>query len=177
MHASRQDLHQLVQSMVFTEKDNPSTGSAIMFTPSTIAQVNGRIQICTLRDIPDLPQTKLPESQSLKVATSAIAYVFISSDHSPDGDDLAQRAQASATSLPTLRLHLDDGKRGQGQLLRNILPSALAFVGKHLEEGNSVVIACNSGKDASVGVAVAALQRYFDDNGDYTPSGQQGMRQ
>jgi tRNA A64-2'-O-ribosylphosphate transferase len=172
MQAPRRDLHELVKSLVSNDKGEPSTTSPVLFAPSAIAHVNGRIQICSLQNVPDLPPTQLPGSQLLDDAPSDATYVLIESDRSSDGGSSVQ--SVNANDLSTLRLHLDEGKRGQDQFLRIILPSTLAFIGNHLQEGKCVVIACNSGKDASVGVAVAAIQRYFDDDGHYSSSAQTG---
>jgi tRNA A64-2'-O-ribosylphosphate transferase len=175
MQVSRRELYQLVQSVTSTAKDESTAKSSISFKPSAIAHVNSRIRICALRDMPELPPTQLPGPQSLDDALNDVAYVLIDSDCSSDGGDSVQ--PASDTTLPILCLRLNEGKRGQDQFLRIVLPSTLPFIGKHLQEGKSVVIACSSGKDASVGVAVAAMQRYFNDDGHYSSCAQIGASQ
>ena len=58
------------------------------------------------------------------------------------------------------------GKKGQHSFLRDVLPRAAAFASKHLaSQGVDIVIACEGGKDASIGVAVTLLQLFFDDAG------------
>lgn len=83
-----------------------------------------------------------------------------------------------------LHLFLDSGKKGQHTFLHSVLPQSLDFISYHLapkrpqqgeeeeegsqvDRGRNICIACESGKDASVGVAVAALQILFDEEGRY----------
>lgn len=65
-----------------------------------------------------------------------------------------------------LRLALPAGKRGQHALLHTVLPRATAFTRLHLAAGARVVLACDSGTDASVGAALAALALAFSDSGE-----------
>jgi tRNA A64-2'-O-ribosylphosphate transferase len=57
------------------------------------------------------------------------------------------------------------------------LPRSMAFIRKHLNEGRIVVIACTNGKDASVGVALAAIQTCFDQDGHLSLHNPLGMCQ
>ncbi|KAF8807061.1 initiator tRNA phosphoribosyl transferase [Phlegmacium glaucopus] len=61
------------------------------------------------------------------------------------------------------------GKRGHSQFLRTVLPTAVTFIRDGLAEEKRICIACDSGKDLSVGVALAALQLFFQDNGHLVP--------
>jgi len=61
------------------------------------------------------------------------------------------------------------GKRGQSHFLQSILPTALAFIRDSLAGEKRICIACESGKDLGVGVALAALQLFFQDNGHLVP--------
>ncbi|KAF8828740.1 hypothetical protein HHX47_DHR3000133 [Lentinula edodes] len=47
----------------------------------------------------------------------------------------------------------------------------MEFVQMQLAQGMRVCIACDSGKDLSIGVATAALQKYFDDEGNFVVDG------
>ena len=64
-----------------------------------------------------------------------------------------------------LPLHILPGKSGQYKFLTQILPQSLDFLKHHLVLGEDVAIVCDDGKDISVGVAVAALSLFFDDEG------------
>lgn len=57
------------------------------------------------------------------------------------------------------------GKKGQSHFLQTTLPTATALIRDRLAEGKRICIVCESGKDLSVGVALAALQLFFQDNG------------
>ena len=57
------------------------------------------------------------------------------------------------------------GKKGQSHFLQTTLPTATALIRDRLAEGKRICIVCESGKDLSVGVALAALQLFFQDYG------------
>ncbi|CAK5284403.1 unnamed protein product [Mycena citricolor] len=63
---------------------------------------------------------------------------------------------------------LAPGKKGQLHLLQQVLPQAIAFAKKNLSSGLRLCIACRDGVDTSPGVALAVLQSFFDDQGDFT---------
>jgi tRNA A64-2'-O-ribosylphosphate transferase len=57
------------------------------------------------------------------------------------------------------------GKKGQSHFLQTTLPTATALIRDKLAEGKRICIVCESGKDLSVGVALASLQLFFQDDG------------
>ena len=61
------------------------------------------------------------------------------------------------------------GKKGQSHFLQTILPTATAFIRDSLAEEKRICVACESGKDSSVGVVLAALQLFFQDDGHLVP--------
>jgi tRNA A64-2'-O-ribosylphosphate transferase len=74
-----------------------------------------------------------------------------------------------------LLLTIPDGKRGQMQFLQDALPRSMSFILSHLLRhrgwgGRPLRIYCacdsNSGFDRSVGIALCALQIFFDDAGE-----------
>lgn len=71
-----------------------------------------------------------------------------------------------------IRAH--EGKKGQKQFLSEVLPLSMQFIEKSMENGRHVYVACQSGKDASVGVALAALQRFYGDDAELLPTQQWG---
>lgn len=74
-----------------------------------------------------------------------------------------------------LTLQLPRGKKGQKQFLDAVLPQSMHFIASHLSKGAAVCICCDSGKDTSVGVALTALQMFFDGDGEFqSPRGYTG---
>jgi hypothetical protein len=67
------------------------------------------------------------------------------------------------------------GKKGQHDFLHQILPRALDFVGVQWNGGQDIVIACQDGKDTSIGVALVLLQAFFDDHGSLHRSASFGL--
>ncbi|KAI8822457.1 tRNA A64-2'-O-ribosylphosphate transferase [Fimicolochytrium jonesii] len=63
-----------------------------------------------------------------------------------------------------LFLPIPEGKKGQHALF-SCLPMVLAFVKGPLRERKRVLVHCMQGKDRSVGIALAMLVRYMDDEG------------
>jgi tRNA A64-2'-O-ribosylphosphate transferase len=61
--------------------------------------------------------------------------------------------------------------RSAARNLRTALPAICGFVSHHLktQAGASVLIACESGRDISVAVALALLCRLFDEDGSFRP--------
>ena len=63
------------------------------------------------------------------------------------------------------------------QLLQEVLPKSMVFIETNLSQGRNICIACNSGKDVSVGVSLTALQKFFDEDGNCLVSNEaQGSR-
>ncbi|KAJ2078457.1 tRNA A64-2'-O-ribosylphosphate transferase [Coemansia sp. RSA 988] len=63
-----------------------------------------------------------------------------------------------------LYLSIPEGKRGQIALGKSI-PQALDFLRAYVQRGANVLVHCSQGMDRSVGIALAALVKYFDANG------------
>ncbi|VDC05117.1 unnamed protein product [Peniophora sp. CBMAI 1063] len=152
--AERSEVEALVQAIVSEAQTGVIYGTADhdwtdSLTP--IMKISGRIRLCRLADLPraGLDGALLHDK----------AYFLI----------YASSPEASTTTGPSAHIHrctLAAGKKGQHDLLRSILPQAVTFASRHLTpEGKDVVVACDDAKDASVGVAVALLQLFFDDNG------------
>ena len=86
-----------------------------------------------------------------------VSYAIISSSTPPSSDN----NQAEHI----LRLRMAEGKKEQIHYLQSVLPRCMTWIESRLSKGDSVCICCDSGKDSSVGVALAALQLFFDDTG------------
>lgn len=66
-----------------------------------------------------------------------------------------------------LYLQTPQGKKGQHHFLHSVLPQAIPFILLHLQNMRRVCIACETGTDTSVGVALTALTKFFDDSGEF----------
>ncbi|KAF9494201.1 initiator tRNA phosphoribosyl transferase, partial [Pleurotus eryngii] len=148
----RSDLSDLVESLV----RNPPPSEWNKSPPTAISHLHGRILICALADLQSQSSGGIGHEDDT-------SYILVTAD-SKAQDIEAQPAQPSNGGR-VLYLHVASGKRGQYQFLQDILPRAMGFVGRELKQGRKVCIACETGKDVSVGIALAASQKYFDDDG------------
>ena len=111
-----------------------------------INKVGDRLLIGCLDDVPDI--------------------IDVNKEHSTDFIILASSIQGEPMSN-SRKVHIPviAGKKGQSHFLQTTLPTATALIRERLAEGKRICIVCESGKDLSVGVALAALQLFFQDNG------------
>ncbi|THH18669.1 hypothetical protein EW146_g2336 [Bondarzewia mesenterica] len=136
--------------------------------PTPIDKVSNRLLLCSLSDLPSIHFGAVLRDDG---RTDGPAFLLLlPSTKLKDSMTQATRAtlpdETSSTRLPqVLRLELPSGKRGQHQFLKAILPRAVPFVESHLQNGRNVCVACETGKDASVGVVLAMLQLFFNDDG------------
>ncbi|KAG1772087.1 tRNA A64-2'-O-ribosylphosphate transferase [Suillus occidentalis] len=98
----------------------------------------GRLSICTTHDI--------PSSLDGEFAVIYLTYA----DQAP----------------PAFKDH-PWAKKGQHDFLHSVLPQTIPFILLHLEKMRRVCIACETGTDTSVGVALTALTKFFDDSGEF----------
>ncbi|KAK2004473.1 initiator tRNA phosphoribosyl transferase [Colletotrichum falcatum] len=86
-----------------------------------------------------------------------------------DDDDCAAAAAAGTPAACMIALTQDVASRN----LRQALPDICAFVARHLgaHRGADVVIACESGRDLSIGAALAVYCWCFDQDGGYRVAG------
>ncbi|KAJ1922001.1 tRNA A64-2'-O-ribosylphosphate transferase [Mycoemilia scoparia] len=71
-----------------------------------------------------------------------------------------------------LYLPIPEGKKGQHALGENI-PMALDFARKVLLKNEKVLVHCSQGMDRSVGITLAILTKYFDNDGTFIEDGNQ----
>ena len=135
--------------------------------PTPIVKASSRLLLTSLSDLPTTPPS--PTIRYDTPRPPAFLLIAPLEDHNTSGSPPTQLSHdlPSAAFPPVLKIGLTPGKKGQYQLLKTVLPQAESFVGFHLKRGSDVCIACETGKDASVGVALAMLQRFFDDEGKY----------
>ncbi|CDO77522.1 hypothetical protein BN946_scf184912.g21 [Trametes cinnabarina] len=157
---ARDELPHVVNAIVAAAK-LPRAGGAWKNQPSPISAVRGRLLIAAVPDMPAI----LPKTQPHM--ESSISYVVVSTNPPPteDGD-----AGTTQTQDHILRFRMAEGKKDQLHFLRSVLPESMQFIRTKLAMGNAICVCCDSGKDASVGVALAALQLYFDDEGNLRSS-------
>ncbi|KAF9463576.1 tRNA A64-2'-O-ribosylphosphate transferase [Collybia nuda] len=150
--ADRSQLPHLISSLVTQGNTNGKT------PPSPIAKVGGRLSICAISDLegPQVPGVITPGGHELDMA-----YIFLTSD-----DAGAAGVIFSDSAPPVLQLRVPDGKKGQIHFLQDALPRSVTYIQKYLSDRKHICIACNTGQDMSVGVALTALQKFFDDEGN-----------
>ena len=90
-----------------------------------------------------------------------ISYVILDSNPNPQ----LQTPNLQGDPNSALTLKVLSSKKGEADFRTRILPLALDFIEKCLYDNRPVCIACATGNDLSVGVAVAVLQMFFDDEG------------
>ncbi|KAL4071269.1 tRNA A64-2'-O-ribosylphosphate transferase [Scleroderma yunnanense] len=123
--------------------------------PTPVTHVSGLLSIsstCTL-------QSALPF-----VASSELAVVWLTSS---DPSCLLNANTIDPSRL--LCIQTPEGKKGQHHFLRTVLPRSMPFIEAQLLRGNKVCIACDTGKDTSVGLCVAVLTKHFHEDGSFNP--------
>lgn len=122
--------------------------------PTPVLRASGLLLLGTISDLPS------PLPRSLPDRSDRTAFVILA------GSPSIHEIQAVEKEI-VLLLQISQGKKDQIHFLQSILPRATAFIGKQLSKGLPVCICCENGEDASVGVALAALQLFFDDDGRF----------
>jgi tRNA A64-2'-O-ribosylphosphate transferase len=144
LNASRTDLPQLIASIVASESRAHAQRTA---TP--IAKVHGCVLVCAVSELPPNP----------KDWEQGIGYIVVGADF----------AQTLPDTSSMLRIETWEGKKGQMQFLQDVLPRSTSFIESHLRAGHRVCVACDTGTELSVGIALVALQKFFNDEGELTP--------
>jgi len=153
LSADRAALPSLVQSL--TETTSDSVHAAV---PTPVAQVRGRILVGAISGLP------LPPCSTLHSHSARTAFVIVNATASADSQ---ANESISDKENDCIRMHLPEGKKGQTAFLETVLPRSIQFIGLQLSQGAQVCICCATGKDVSAGIAVAALQLFFDEAGCY----------
>ena len=150
LRANRSELSILVQSLVSSTKTNAlgtPAGVSASFYPIPIHHVRGQLSICAHHNL----------GSSLN-SSGEYAVVYLCS---------SEPAALNDPSRPrVLCIQTPQGKRGQHHFLHTVLPQAMSFIALNLEKAHPVCVACEMGTDLSIGVALAALAKFFDDKGE-----------
>ncbi|EJD40323.1 initiator tRNA phosphoribosyl transferase [Auricularia subglabra TFB-10046 SS5] len=146
LSAARAALPELISSLLSsTPARAPSERAAEPVSP--VRQVGGLLCVASLGAWDSAACSENTAVLRLPCAADA--------EHAAHGEDFAD----SRTILVV------QGKKGQFHFMNTVLPQGCAFARAALVAGKRVCIACEDGKDVSVGLAVAVLQQSFDDAG------------
>ncbi|KAI1791152.1 initiator tRNA phosphoribosyl transferase [Ganoderma leucocontextum] len=129
--------------------------------PTPVTVTSGQLFIGSVADMPSDVADTLPD------ADGPVSFVIVSATAprpQPNGDNAADLEQLSKEEH-VLRLQLAEGKKDQLAFLQVVLPTATRFIKERLARGDAICVCCDTGKDAGVGIALAALQLFFDDRG------------
>ncbi|KAF8962723.1 initiator tRNA phosphoribosyl transferase [Flammula alnicola] len=148
--ADRAQLSKLVTEIVSAQRTFTAANRTLT-PPTSVAKVGGRLLLCALSEVPESSQDTHAREHTVYVILDSVDRKLLSTD--------------SRLYVPVI-----SGKKGQSHFLQTVLPMSLAFIGKHLREGKNVCVACESGKETSVGVVLAALQQFFGDDGSFLSS-------
>ncbi|OCB91042.1 initiator tRNA phosphoribosyl transferase [Sanghuangporus baumii] len=123
--------------------------------PTPIARVKGLLSIAAMKDLPDsVFDTRIAEEMP-------VPCIVIRGYPEASASIPVQHVNPT----PIYDLVLQGDKKAMERAFKSSLPQCLRFIGQYIGEGRRVCIACETGKDLSVGIALAALQAFFDDNG------------
>ncbi|KAF8905037.1 initiator tRNA phosphoribosyl transferase-domain-containing protein [Gymnopilus junonius] len=92
-----------------------------------------------------------------------LAIVYLILAPAPDQSSLPPSTKT------TLYVPVIPGKKGQTDFLQSVLPQSIECIRQHLADNQNICVACESGKDLSVGVILAAIQLFFTDDGKLVP--------
>jgi tRNA A64-2'-O-ribosylphosphate transferase len=158
LKAYRSDLLDVVSSLVRSYVQSGSVNEQCSF-PSPIAKVGGRIMICSISDLSRCSPHLAADAQGTEPALLVIA------DKSNDPSKSLPPHASGYPSSSIICLETPAGKKGQLHFMQSVLPQSMSFIRCHLAKGSTVCIACSSGNDLSVGVALSAIQLFFDEDG------------
>lgn len=155
------DLPDLVRSLVADASHNH--GDAINLNQTVCAtpieHISGRISICNIASLRRPDSLQVPQDIALLCLTPKDPSVLIGT------------AGVVSEASKMLCIQTPDGKKGQHHFLTTVLPRSMPFIQRHLQNQRTICIACNTGTDISIGVAVAALALFFRSDGSCCAQG------
>ena len=162
LSTSREGLPSIVEEIVQQSKVGQH-GDAWITHPTPVTVTRGRLYIGSVADMPSAIPDTLPD------ADGPVSFIVVSANDSlpqPSASgDQATNLEQSSQDAHILKLKLAEGKKDQLAFLLTILPAAMRFIQARLARGDAICVCCDTGKDASVGIVLAALQLFFDDRG------------
>lgn len=154
LRSDRDELPSVVEDVLAKAKSR-NISDTWTSLPTPVLACGGRLLIGAEPDMPSEPPT------TLLGVDGSVSYVVISANApSPQEGD-----PQSLVPTHILRLRMAEGKKDQLHFLQSILPESTRYIKERLTAGDTICVCCDSGKDVSVGVALAALQLFFDDEG------------
>jgi hypothetical protein len=167
--ASRGDLPVLVASLGTPPIRSPGESRWRAF-PTPVERVAGHVLLASVSDMPDMLEGCLPHD--IATQQGEIAYLLVTRSSK------RFRRQDSVHPSPDLWHihHVLDDKKGQLTFRQSVLPQSLAYIHGRLSEEprRRVCVACDTGQDVSVGIALATLVQFFDDDGHLCLDGRPG---
>lgn len=171
LDGDREDLPSIVTNLVAQSKVTAHRDSW-QTLPTPVAAVGGRVMVGAVPDMPSELPPSLPNVDGL------VSFIVISAGAPASVPHPAEDANAAGIITQrahVLRLRLAEGKKEQIHFLQHVLPTSTCYMKERLAVGDTVCVCCDTGKDASVGVALAALQLFFDGEGKLIEQGVQGL--
>ena len=168
--SDREDLPCVV-AKVITESKVIHNRDAWTTFPTPVSAVQGRVFVGAVPDMPSRFSPTLPNIDG------AVSFVVVSANvpaSSPDLDAESETTDHVSEEAHVLRLRLAEGKKDQLHFLQHILPVSTRYIKDRLTIGDTICVCCDSGRDASVGIALAAIQLFFDGEGKPVGPGLQG---
>ncbi|KAH9855925.1 initiator tRNA phosphoribosyl transferase [Lenzites betulinus] len=151
LSSDRDELPSVVEDVIARSKTRQLSDDWKNY-PTGVSAVNNRLLIGAESDMPIEPPPHLPG------VPWRVSYVVISANIAlPQEEDPPKHV---------LRLKMAEGKKDQLHFLQSVLPESTQYIAQRLSVGDAICVCCDTGKDASVGVALAALQLFFNDQGD-----------
>ncbi|TCD69514.1 hypothetical protein EIP91_007444 [Steccherinum ochraceum] len=150
LDTTRSDLPDLVSELVSSYKARRQDDWRAHCTP--LSMTSGRLLVTSTAHLPYVP----PATYDLK----SLAHVIIT-------DNIEEWQIPKERMDEVSVVEMKQGKKGQAQFLHEVLPRSLSFIRTQLERERDVCVSCADGRDASVGVVLAALQTFFDEDGRY----------
>lgn len=148
------EMSNLINRIVSDAKaDASTTGSEWMNPPTGVKPVDNKISLCCLADIP----TRILEGKGLP----PFPYIVLRTGSSQNPSESPQK------NPDFFLIYIPTDKKAAERAFKSNLSHCLDFAKRHLQSGRQVCVGCETGKDLSVGLAVAILQVFFDDDGKF----------
>lgn len=166
--ASEEDLTKVLLHAVHQDKAIPEQAEETS-AGIEITRVGGRLRVLAVADNTSYPKT-LPASQIEPSRTKAIPCIILRINRAENTKRLQilkeeEEENVTGHSQVNLQLLIPEDKKSAERAFGACLPLCLSFIKTKLQEDRDVYIACETGRDLSIGVAIAALQAFFDETG------------
>ena len=169
LSCSEDDFPKILSRIVSESATPKSWASGItLITPIAVGKVGGLIAIAKVRANFPAAISDSGMSADLKDSFANGACILINkvSKAEADGEGHDGRILEGDGELSrVLILKVASDKKGGENSFKGSILRCMEFTGLHLQQRRPICIACGTGADLSVGIAVAALQLFFNDSG------------